>query len=90
LGLLLVSTQVPLQAVCPGGHCCRQLPFIQLVPLWQTWPQEPQLLLSLLVSTQLPLQQLLPFWQTVPQEPQLLLSLLVSTQLLPQSVPDEH
>jgi len=43
---LFVSTQLPLQ---------------QLVPLWQTVPQAPQLLLSLLVST-----QLLP--QSVPDE----------------------
>jgi hypothetical protein len=65
-----------------------QLLLQQVVPLAQTFPQAPQLLLLLLVLTQAPLQQVVPLAQTFPQAPQLLLLLLVLTQMpLQQTCP---
>jgi hypothetical protein len=51
----------------------------------QVLPQLPQLLMSVLVSTQLPSQQVSPL-QSLPQLPQLESSLLVSMQLPSQQL----
>jgi hypothetical protein len=76
-------------------------PFVHVLPPAHTFPQEPQLLLSVLVSTHWLLQAVSPAPQTsahtpfvhavpaphtFPQEPQLLLSELVFTHELPHFV----
>jgi hypothetical protein len=92
----------PLQSAKPALQVMPQLPFVQVAaPLaeLQTCPQLPQLLRSLLVSTQDPLQKVWPAKQTqvplthvwppeqvLPQVPQLLLSFCRLTQEVPQAV----
>jgi hypothetical protein len=44
--------QLPLQFVCPGRHCGLQFIPEQTVPVGQTFPQAPQLFLSLSSRTQ--------------------------------------
>jgi hypothetical protein len=91
-----------LQAVWPVAQLAgvAQTPAKQDWPLAHGLPHEPQLLLSVCVSTQAPLQYDLPFEQVVqcppqqnmppeherPHEPQLVLSDSVLTQALPQRV----
>ena len=96
--------------VSPGGQGGQQMPaqttvrhvhfaFSQTEPAGQTWPQLPQLLLSMSRSVQIPPHAVLPSEHThfpltqaalggqwLPQLPQLLGSLLVSMQVEPHAV----
>jgi hypothetical protein len=53
---VLRLTQAPLQFVWPAPHVTTHCPPEHAVPWGQTWPQAPQLLLSLPSFTQLPAQ----------------------------------
>ena len=57
-GSVFVFTQLPPQFV--PEQTSWQFPFIQLVPFWQTVPQEPQLWGSVFVFMQVPLQGTVP------------------------------
>lgn len=91
-----VGQQIPLQTIVI--HVLH-IPFAQAILDGQTWPQVPQLLLSMSTSVQIPSHSVVPsehthvpFTQAAsggqwwPQLPQLLGSLLVSIQVEPQAV----
>jgi hypothetical protein len=90
---------LPLQRTWGGAQV--QVPFTQLSPVAQAFPQEPQLLVSVWVlvqvppqfcsgdeqvALQLPLTQYCPFPHVLPHDPQLLASVCVLVQLPPQLV----
>jgi hypothetical protein len=67
--LVLVSTQVPLQFVCPAGQLPAHWPPEQTRPAAHAWPQVPQLALSVCTLVQMPLQLTRPAWHVSVQAP---------------------
>ena len=58
-----MSTQAPLQSVCPSGHLVVQAELLQTCVSGQTFVHEPQCCGSEVVSTHLPLQKVAPLAQ---------------------------